>query len=151
MRSVVQKLSSNQRASAVALTFTVVTLLVAMLISSAAQEVSYRHKCAQVKENLHAIQLAVERYSVDDPNSSYPRDIREIIRRGYLEQFPINPFTGLPMRCVEQSSSADNRFEHERVPEQTELGDFMYFKRYGPRGRQSNNEAPQGYSLAAYM
>jgi hypothetical protein len=95
--------------------------------------------------------LAVERYAVDHPQSSYPRQIKEVIKLGYLEEFPLNPFTGLPMRCVEESSSADYKFDYQSVPVGAEFGDFLYYKRYGKDGQQNPYEAPMGYSLAAYM
>src|SRR5688572_30675725 len=95
------RLRKSQKSNLIALGFVVATVLIAQLLYGLVREVSYKRKCAEVKQNLHAIQLAVERYSVDHPESSYPRDIREVKTRGYLPEFPTNPFTGLPMRCVE--------------------------------------------------
>ena len=128
----------------------VATVLLAMFIHNVAVNITYKRKCSQVKQNLHAIQLAVERYSVDDPQGTYPRSIKDVIRRGYLAEFPINPFTGMPMRCVEEKTDAV-KFSMEYVPPEAEPGDFMYFKRFGPNGQQSLDQAPQGYSLAAYF
>src|SRR4051812_43850129 len=121
MQHLLSKLPQRQRANAVALLLAVATGLGGLFVSSVARDLSYKSKCAQVKQNLHAIQLAVERYSVDDPESSYPRDIRDVIRRGYLPQFPLNPFTGLPMRCIEQRSDAQ-KFSVDYVPPHTEPG-----------------------------
>jgi hypothetical protein len=55
---------------------------------------------AQCKQNLHEVQLAIERFAVDSPRGNYPRDPGEVIAEGYLTEMPYNPFTGSPMRWV---------------------------------------------------
>jgi hypothetical protein len=149
-----QKLSSRiaQRhlANAVAVVLTIGTVVLAMFIRSVAIELDYKSKCAKVKENLHAIQLAVERYSVDSPDSTYPRSLSDLKGSGYLPEMPTNPFTGLPMRCVAELTDV-HKFDAGYVPPDAQPGDFMYFKRFGPQGQQRADEAPEGYSLAAYF
>jgi hypothetical protein len=73
-------------------------------------------KLRQAKENMHLIQLGLERFAVDSPGSVYPRQIDVLLKTGYLEQMPVNPFSGRPMRCVPLEG------EHER-------GDFSYLAR----------------------
>lgn len=150
MQRMLSKLSPSQRSNVIALACTVGTALLALLMRNVVAGVEYKRNCAEVKQNLHAIQLAVERYSVDDPDSSYPRDIKDVIRRGYLVEFPTNPFSGQPMRCVEQLDDVQ-KFDVEYVPAATQRGDFLYFRRFGRNGRQGADDAPEGYSLAAYL
>jgi hypothetical protein len=60
----------------------------------------FQSKMAQCKQNLHEVQLAIERFAVDSPRGNYPRDPGEVIAEGYLTEMPYNPFTGSPMRWV---------------------------------------------------
>lgn len=76
----------------------------------------YEGKLALAKQHMHAIQLGLERFAVDSPGSVYPHRIDELLQAGYLEQMPLNPFTGQPMRCVPLAG------EHRR-------GDFSYVVR----------------------
>lgn len=71
------------------------------------------HKKAEIsKRNLHTIQLAVERYAVDF-EGDYPYDINELVKAGYIDEFPVNPFSGMPMQACPPGS--------EPPP-----GDFIY-------------------------
>ncbi|MEP0815025.1 MAG: hypothetical protein HRF49_10215 [bacterium] len=49
---------------------------------------------AELKSSSHAIQLAVERYAVDN-EGLYPADLDELVRLGYMDRFPPNPYYGL--------------------------------------------------------
>jgi len=77
------------------------------------------------KRNLHAIQLAVERYAVDSPHADYPYDVCDVIRAGYIDAFPINPFSGEPMQPYPPGSEPP-------------LGDFIYEPK-GIAGRYIDN------------
>jgi hypothetical protein len=50
----------------------VVAVFVIAMCMPNIQVVSYSAREAEVKQNIHSIQLAIERYSVDDPAGSYP-------------------------------------------------------------------------------
>lgn len=58
-----------------------------------------KSKEAEVKQNLHSIQLAVERFAVDH-DGAYPTTIDELQAQSYLPQLPQNPFTNQPMRNI---------------------------------------------------
>lgn len=90
----------------------------------------FREKAAESKQSLHAIQLALERFSVDSPRSAYPASIAELQQAGYMPRLPINPFTGAPMRAY-------------GIGDDAPLGDFVYFPRYEHGGAE-----PSGYTLA---
>jgi hypothetical protein len=55
----------------------------------------FKSKEAEVKSNTHSIQIAIERYHVD--NGKYPDDAEQLISQGYMSVFPINPYTDVPM------------------------------------------------------
>jgi hypothetical protein len=152
MERIWSSLAEDRRRSLLALACAAATLLLGLFIYSAVREAGYRAKCAEVKQNLHAIQLAVERFAVDDPGSFYPSRIEDVIARGYLAEFPVNPFTGLPMRCIEVPQVAPSDFEQLReAPPGAAPGDFFYYKRYGRDGPQATDGNPIGYSLGAYF
>jgi hypothetical protein len=71
---------------------------------------------------------------VDDPQSRYPRDLGQLRAGGYMEDMPLNPFTGQPMRCINDASEA-------------QPGDFTYTLRFQGGGTGE----PDGYTLAAYF
>jgi len=72
-------------------------------------------KEAELKQNLHSIQLTLERYGTD--YFCYPDNIEEVISSGYIEAFPGNPFNEqAPMKPV-----ADGKFS---------MGDFVYVPGY---------------------
>jgi len=64
----------------------------------------HRSKVAQVNENAHAVQLALERFAVDDPHCYYPISVQQAIAAGYLPELPVNPFTGHPVRFIERGA-----------------------------------------------
>lgn len=110
---------------------------------------------AQAKENMHAVQLGLERMSVDDPESNYPYDINEIIRRGYLPEFPQNPFAHRPMRGVSIDEPARGEGTLLDSPELPRLqpGDFVYVRRYGEGyipGQPPLGRPVTGYTLVLY-
>lgn len=55
----------------------------------------YKAKEAEVKSAIHSIQIAIERYSVD--NAKYPESAEQLITDDYMHTFPINPYTDTPM------------------------------------------------------
>jgi hypothetical protein len=55
---------------------------------------------AEVKSNLHNIQIALERYAKDH-GGIYPQSTGELISENYLPQYPHNPFTDQPMREID--------------------------------------------------
>ena len=55
---------------------------------------------AEVKSNLHTIQIAVEQYGIDH-GGRYPVEINELITSGYLTSFPVNPFSRGQMQEVD--------------------------------------------------
>jgi hypothetical protein len=80
--------------------------------------VALDRKSAVVKANLHAIQLAVERFAVDNEGTYPPRAI-DVLSAGYMDSFPLNPFRGMPM------------LEHELFSASLpEPGDFVYWPIY---------------------
>ncbi|MCD6216977.1 hypothetical protein J7L05_03835 [bacterium] len=56
----------------------------------------FKAKEAEVKSNTHSIQIAIERYAVDYAGQ-YPDDAEQLITKGYMSAFPINPYTDAPM------------------------------------------------------
>ena len=86
----------------------------AWLIFGVAVPRAHEAQClAQAKQNLHSVQLGLERYAVDAPQSKYPADLNTLIKDGYLQALPDNPFTGQPMKW-------------HRPGEQCARGDFVY-------------------------
>ena len=53
----------------------------------------------QVKIKLYEIQRGVETYSVHH-NRLYPLDVQLVIEEGFMDGFPVNPFTHQPMREI---------------------------------------------------
>lgn len=152
MQTIWSALTEGQRHSLIALAGVSATVLLTMLVLGAVREGSYRSKCAEVKQNLHAIQLAVERFAVDHSLDFYPRQIDDIKARGYLQEFPTNPFTGRPMRCIEAPAVAPAEFHQlHDAPPGAEPGDFFYYKRWAKDGPQASDGNPIGYSLGAYF
>jgi hypothetical protein len=48
----------------------------------------------RAKEALHSVQLAAERWSVDDVKGAYPPDIQTLVKEGYI-YMPLNPYYGV--------------------------------------------------------
>src|SRR5437016_5051474 len=70
-------------------------ILGALLINAAFIQPAQRAKQDTLaRENLHQIQLALERFAVDSDKSSYPFTATELLGTGYLAQMPLNPYTG---------------------------------------------------------
>ena len=74
---------------------------------------------AEVKSNVHTIQIALERYAVDhydDPETdTYPREIETLINEEYIVAFPPNPFK-IPDEMKEIEFGSDEWW-----------GEFSYF------------------------
>lgn len=85
----------------------------------------YHARMSECRQNLHAVQLAMERFSVDAPGSIYPADLDMLIDQGYLDEMPHNPFTGEPMRWV---LLAELDLEAP-PPAGLNHGDFAYYPR----------------------
>jgi hypothetical protein len=105
----------------------------------------YQNKVAEAKLNLHAVQLALERFAVEQPDSTYPADIRELISTGFLTEFPPNPFTGQPMQPI---SIVDGNYDGHgllNIPG-AQHGDFVYY----PRRNTEGELKPSAYTLFLY-
>ena len=76
----------------------------------------------QSRQNIHAIQLAVERYAVDS-GGEYPRNPEELIKRGYLRDFPLNAYSGLLRQAPGLKSQRSMR---PLRPGEYCPGDFLY-------------------------
>jgi len=113
----------------------VALILLGMLIFGKwVPEGRYRANAVRSKENLHAVQIALERFAVDQPTNAYPQSIQQVIDAGYMEQLPINPFSGEPMRYYEPPASeipAKGYYE-TGLPQLQGFGpgDFLYQRRY---------------------
>ena len=99
----------------------------------AVPQARYNRRAATVKQNLHSVQLALERFAVDAEDHGYPYNIDEVIAAGYLEALPLNPFSGKPMRVLENKAALSP-------------GDFVYEPLWSPGARSTR---PIGYSLHA--
>jgi hypothetical protein len=97
------------------------------------QNVQAAARARQFKDGLHAIQLALERYSVN--LGVTPEDVRQIIARGYLPSFPPNPYSGQPMQPRELPA----------IP--VTLGDFSYLP---ARVIEDHLDAPTSWSPSGY-
>jgi hypothetical protein len=92
-------------------------------------------RAAECKQNLHAIQLAVERFAVDSEDGAYPLTVSSLKGTDYLPNFPSNPFTGQPMQ--------EYSIDAAEIPP----GDFVYYPRWAmPEGSSPN--MVMGYTLA---
>jgi hypothetical protein len=91
----------------------------------------WAQKGAEAKQNLHAVQLALERFAVDSEDAGYPVTTAALRTSGYLPKFPRNPYTGEEMR--------EYPVDIERLPP----GDFVYYPR-----TDSPGQPPTGYTLA---
>ncbi len=82
---------------------------------------------AELKAYGHSIQLSLERYATDDPNTCYPKDIKFLNAKGYNATYT-NPITKKPVNPVEYGSFS--------------AGDFSYLV--------SNSPKNDGYILVVY-
>ncbi len=112
-------------------------LLPALLIQRLYSGYVFKQREAQCKMRLHEVQLALERYCVDDAAERYPAGIDQLIGSGYLPEMPRNPFSGEAMRWV----LLDSNMQPLSPPGR---GDFGYLPRYDPDGSIG------GYSLALF-
>jgi len=81
-------------------------ILIAALVSAAIPNYLYaRRKAikAKVQENLSHINNALSRYGRDHVGV-IPLDISTLIKEGYMDAFPINPYTGKQMKNIELES-----------------------------------------------
>lgn len=92
-------------------------------------------RIATTKSNLHQLQLAIERYRVEDDWVSYPLDIESVTLAGYLPDLPINSYSGEPMRQV--------RLEDQPTP-----GDFIYLP--APEDLRPGYQIADNYLLLVY-
>jgi hypothetical protein len=92
----------------------------------------------KIKQLMHAMQLALERYSVDNPRRFYPDSIDQLVQQGYL----------LPGLYINPITSVDGQSRNARdVPfgwSAEARGNFSYLKKYNPAGDVI------GYVLLAY-
>jgi hypothetical protein len=105
----------------------------------------YKRREAEAKQNLHSVQLALERFAVDAPDGTYPLRIEQLISSGYMQELPPNPFSGEPMRAIQVDLRAYNGRGLFNVPG-ARHGDFVYY----PRFDETGESAPTGYTLFLY-
>ncbi len=120
-------------------------VLVWLVFGSWIPRAQYARQVAQAKQNLHSIQLGLERFCVDSPHSTYPLRVEELLSTGYMREFPPNPFTGEPMRPVQVDLRAYNGHGWLQVPG-AHHGDFVYYPRFDETGAGE----PCGYTLFLY-
>ncbi len=84
-----------------------------------------------MKANLRIIQMALERYS-NDNKGLYPTDIQGVIAAGYLNRWPLNPFTQTEEKPAESMKPVP--WGHPSA------GDFSYWV----------NKARNSHCLVAY-
>jgi hypothetical protein len=93
---------------------------------------------AKTKQLLHSMQLAIERYGVDNPKNLYPESIDVLVHQGYL----------LPGLYINPVTSVDGLWRNARdVPfgwSAIAPGNFTYLKKYNPAGEVI------GYVLLGY-
>jgi hypothetical protein len=77
------------------ITASVASLLLIIILNTCASNARLARAADAAKQNGHAIQLAVERYSTDDPNGNYPASLSQIIGTSYLPDMPLNEFSGV--------------------------------------------------------
>ena len=85
-------------------------------------------KDAETKVNLQTIQIALERYAIDN-SSTYPYSAAELIDAGIIAEFPLNAYTGEKMHSIQYDDTGNE-------------GDFTYIP--------VEDDAIHGYYLIAY-
>lgn len=118
----IQSLRSNSRAVLYCVVFGCLCWIAWLVLFVQIPGCVYAEKMAQSKQNLHAVQLGLERICCDDRSSCYPLDPGVIVEQGYLDEMPINPFTHQPMRYVVLDRPADEA----GIPAGLSHGDFGY-------------------------
>ncbi len=92
----------------------------------------------KVKQLLHAVQLGLERFAVDNPTGNYPDSIDQLVQQRYLIQgLYINPVTSVN---GDVPNARDVPFGWSDVAP----GNFTYLKRYDGSGGVT------GYALVGY-
>jgi hypothetical protein len=133
------RLASTERGARLLFAAAVLLMLAVVLpVRACVNGIRHASKVARSEQNLHAVQLALERFAVD-AEGEYPYHVDELLAAGYLEQLPENPFTRQPMRCVETDNSA-------APPPPGNPGDFTYVRRFSTYVPDSI----EGYSLILY-
>jgi len=63
---------------------------------------SYQERANEqiTKQNLHVLQLQIERYAAEDPWSAYPFDLPALESRHYSPELPNNPYSARPMQAL---------------------------------------------------
>ncbi|MCC7479116.1 hypothetical protein IT575_11745 [bacterium] len=112
-------------------------MLPALLVWKLCSGFVFKQREAACKQRVHEVQLALERYCVDDEDERYPASLDLLIGSEYLPQMPQNPFSGEPMRWV----LLDEQLQPLSPPGR---GDFGYLPRLDPDGSVG------GYSLALF-
>jgi hypothetical protein len=144
MKRLLRRLLATERGALLLfLVAAVVLTLLGALIINAVNNVRFSGRVALCKQNLHAVQLAIERFSVDSSDGNYPARLDVLQAQGYLDTMPHNPFSGAPMRYVECDSAPP------AVPPGLGIGDFAYI-RLGPDGGPPRGSEITGYSLVLY-
>ncbi|MBN2081809.1 hypothetical protein JW859_06310 [bacterium] len=124
-----------------------------LILASSIPRVIYARDMTKCKQNLHAVQLALERFAVDSPGCVYPLRLEELSEQSYMPVMPTNPFTGQPMRW-EVYGSYDQAAQN---PDRLNHGDFGYV--IVPSNYQRGSavdlatvdpEDVQGYALVLY-
>jgi hypothetical protein len=94
---------------------------------------------AQAKQNLHVIQLALERFAVDY-DGFYPQDFALLASEGYMPKNPGNPYASPP-------GGDENRMQPIALGKPGQPGDFVYVTKVQDVGGQ---QKVVGYELYLY-
>ena len=114
--------------------YLVIMLLLWMIFTVWIPRRQYIGHSAKARQNMHCIQLALERFAVDN-NGNYPLTVDELITNGYIPCMPENPFSGRPMQALPEDAPYSP-------------GDFYYL----PVGRDGSNTPPvEKYELKAFF
>jgi hypothetical protein len=89
----------------------------------------------QTRENLHRLQVAMERYAVDDPFYGYPLSFETLLAKDGPAVVPTNPYTGRPMQEI-------------KAGDPPRPGDFSYLVQ--PTTLMPGYQLGDKYSLVAY-
>lgn len=112
-------------------------LLPALLVWQICSGYVFKQREMLCKQRLHEVQLALERFSIDESDSRYPPSVDLLVGTSYLPEMPLNPFSGQPMRCVILGEDLQPLSQPGR-------GDFGYLPRRDPDGSIG------GYTLALF-